>query len=62
MYIQPYDSSGSYLILNCLYSLQASVHVSQVTVEDVVMNVRKIILAIHRHIAFVSITKWGQLD
>lgn len=42
---------------SCLYRLQASVHVSQVTVEDAVMNVRKTTLAIPRCIAFVSI-KW----
>lgn len=42
---------------NCLYRLQASVHVSQVTVEDAAMNVRKTTLAIPRCIAFVSI-KW----
>lgn len=43
---------------NCLYSLQASVHASQVTVEGAVMNVRKTTLAIPRCIAFVSIIKW----
>lgn len=43
---------------NCLYSLQGSVHASQVTAEDAVMNVRKTSLAIPRCIAFVSIIKW----
>lgn len=43
---------------SCLYRLQASVHVSQVTVEDAAMNVRKTTLAIPRCIAFVSIIKW----
>lgn len=43
---------------NCLYSLQASVHVSRVTVEDAVMNVRKTTLATPTCIVFVSIIKW----
>lgn len=43
---------------NCLYSLQVSVHVSQVTVEDAVTNVKKTTLAILRCIAFVSIINW----
>lgn len=42
----------------CLYSLQDSAHVSQVTVEDAVMNVRKTTLAIPRCIVFVSIIVW----
>lgn len=53
---------GSCFILTCLYSLQASVHVSLAMVEDVVTNVRKITLAIPRCTAFVSITMWGQPD